>query len=83
MAKETSIERLKTIARKDFLTLTELAEVACVGINKAANIRTGLIKWMKEDGRYPYIDSSKLLTTAVFEFLGLDISKYTGGTQNA
>ncbi len=83
MAKETPIERMMILASKDFLTLTELAEVACVGINKAANIRAKLIKWMKQDGRYPYIDSSKLLTSAVFEFLGLNMTKYTGGNLNA
>lgn len=83
MAKETPIERMMVLASKDFLTLTELAEVACVGINKAASIRVKLIMWMKEDGRYPYIDSSKLLTSAVFEFLGLSITKYTGGNLNA
>ncbi len=79
MARETPIERMKILAMKDFLTLTELAEVASVGINKAASIRSKLIKWMKEDGRYPYIDTSKLLTSAVFEFLGLDLKKYLGG----
>lgn len=83
MAKQTPIERIKIIAKQDFMTLTQLAEVSCVGINKAANIRVELVKWMKHDKKYPYVDSSRLLTTAVFEFLGLDIDKYLeGGKQN-
>ena len=83
MVEKTPIERMRELAVQDYLTLTEVAEVASVGMNKAAKIRNELLIWMKRSDRYNYISSSRFLTTAVFEFLCIDISKYTGGYYHA
>lgn len=69
-----SAEETLKILEKQWITTSDLKKLACVGTNKAKELRESIIKMIyEEDGNY-YLPSGQLPTDKVIKYLKINIS---------